>query len=88
MSYDLVFSKQALSDIEFHKKTGRKVILNKLLILLSEISEHPFEGSGKPEPLKYALKGCWSRRISREHRLIYEVRSDSVHIHSALGHYE
>ena len=87
MSYDLVFSKQALSDIEFHKKTGRKVILNKLLILLSEIAEHPFEGSGKHEPQKYALNVCWSRRISREHRLIYEVRSDSVHIHSALGHY-
>lgn len=88
MSYDLLFSKQALSDIEFHKKAGKKVILNKLLILLSEIAEHPFDGSGKPEPLKYALKGCWSRRISREHRLIYEVSSDSVHILSALGHYE
>ncbi len=88
MSYHLDFSKQAVSDIEFHKRSGKKAVLKKLLVLLSEVAEHPFEGSGKPEPLKYALKGCWSRRITSEHRLIYEVTADTVHVHSALGHYD
>jgi toxin YoeB len=88
MSYHLNFSKQALSDIEFHKRSGKKAILKKLLVLLNEIAEDPFDGTGKPEALKFALKGCWSRRITGEHRLVYEVVDDTVHIHSALGHYE
>ena len=73
MSYHLDFSKQAVEDIEFHKRSGKKAVLKKLLVLLNEIADHPFEGSAKPKPLKYALKGCWSRRITSEHRLVYEV---------------
>jgi len=88
MSYHLDFSKQAVEDIEFHKRSGKKAVLKKLLVLLDEIADHPFAGSGKPEQLKYALKGCWSRRITSEHRLVYEVSDDTVFIHSALGHYE
>ncbi len=88
MSYKLDFSKQAVEDIEFHKRSGKKAILKKLHALLNEIADHPFEGSGKPEALKYTLKGCWSRRITSEHRLVYEVSTETVFIHSALGHYE
>jgi toxin YoeB len=68
MSYHLNFSQQAQNDITFYKKTGNKVVLKKLLLLLSEISEHPFTGTGKPEALKYNLTGLWSRRINLEHR--------------------
>ena len=87
MSYHLDFSKQASNDIDFHKKSGNKAILKKILVLLNELSEHPFEGAGKPEPLKYNLAGYWSRRISREHRIIYDVFEDTVRIFSAQGHY-
>ncbi len=64
-----------------------KAILKKILILLNELAEHPFEGTGKPESLKYEFSGYWSRRITQEHRLIYEVDGDRVLVHSAKGHY-
>jgi len=87
MTYHLDFSKQAIKDIDFHKKSGNKTILNKLFVLLDELTEHPFTGTGYPEQLKYNLAGLWSRRINREHRLVYEVVNDSVLVHSAKGHY-
>ncbi|WP_317132751.1 Txe/YoeB family addiction module toxin [Pedobacter sp. BS3] len=70
------------------KKTGNKAVLNKLLNLLKELSEHPFTGTGKPEPLKHSLSGMWSRRINKEHRLVYEVKESVVFILSVKGHYE
>ncbi|MBK8390124.1 MAG: Txe/YoeB family addiction module toxin [Saprospiraceae bacterium] len=48
-------------------------MLNKISLLLEELTKHPFIGTGKPEQLKHILTGCWSRRINREHRLVYEV---------------
>ena len=87
MSYHLDFSKQANADIDFYKKSGNKIVLKKLLVLLNELTEHPFIGTGKPEALKYDLTGLWSRRINQEHRLVYEVKEYSVFIHSARGHY-
>jgi len=87
MSYHLDFSQQAQNDIEFHKKAGNKAVLKKLFVLLTELAEHPFEGTGKPEPLKYSLTGMWSRRINQEHRLVFEVLDDTILIHSAKGHY-
>jgi len=56
-------------------------------VLLKELANHPFTGTGKPEQLKYSLTGIWSRRINHEHRLVYEVVKNSVLIHSAKGHY-
>lgn len=88
MSYHLDFSNEAKSDIEFYKKSGNKAVLKKIFTLLNELTEHPFEGTGKPEALKYNLAGYWSRRINQEHRLIYEVIEDTVFLHSARGHYE
>jgi toxin YoeB len=67
MSYHLDFSNQAKNDIDFHKKSGNKAILKKLFVLLNELIDHPFEGTGKPEALKYNLIGYWSRRINQEH---------------------
>ena len=88
MNYHLDFTDKAKEDIDNHKKAGNKVILNKLLTLFEELTEHPFYGTGKPEQLKYSFNGCWSRRINREHRLIYEVKGAIVFILSAKGHYE
>jgi toxin YoeB len=87
MSYQLDFSLQAQNDIEAHKKAGNKAVLKKLFVLLNELTEHPFEGTGKPEPLKHSLSGTWSRRINQEHRLIYEVIENQILIHSMKGHY-
>lgn len=87
MSYELNFSDQAIHDIDFHKKSGNKVVLRKIYVLLNELTEHPFEGTGKPESLKHSLTGLWSRRINLEHRLVYEVVQETVLIYSAKGHY-
>ena len=87
MSYQLDFSQQVQNDIESHKKAGNKAVLKKMFVLLNELTEHPFEGTGKPEPLKFSLTGMWSRRINQEHRLVYEVLDDTILIHSAKGHY-
>jgi toxin YoeB len=59
-----------------------------LYILFNELTDHPFTGTGKPEPLRYDLSGLWSRRINREHRLVYEVEDNIVVVLSAKGHYE
>ncbi len=63
-------------------------MLQKIVSLVLEISSTPFEGTGKPEPLKYDLKGSWSRRINQEHRLIYEVNDKEILILSCRYHYE
>ena len=88
MGYHLDFTDKAKEDIAYHQKTGNNAVLKKLFSLLEELEQHPFSGTGKPEPLKYELSGMWSRRINREHRLIYEVFEDIVYILSAKGHYE
>ena len=87
MRYHLYFTDKAKEDITAHKKAGNKVVLNKLLTLLEELVEHPFTGTGKPEPLKHDLSGIWSRRINREHRLVYEVDESTIFVHSVKGHY-
>ena len=88
MEYHLDFTDDANDDIDFHKKAGNKAVLKKLFTFLNELTEHPFTGTGKPEPLKHNLSGIWSRRINKEHRLIYEVEQDIVLILSAKGHYK
>ncbi|MBP6385460.1 MAG: Txe/YoeB family addiction module toxin [Pseudarcicella sp.] len=87
MSYHLDFTDKANEDIAAHKKSGNKAVLNKLLVLFEELAEHPFTGTGKPEPLKHSLAGCWSRRINQEHRLVYEVTDTIIFILSTKGHY-
>jgi toxin YoeB len=65
-----------------------KQIYTKLKKLVQEIARNPFEGSGKPEQLKYDYSNCWSRRITDEHRLIYQVSEDYVRIISCKFHYK
>lgn len=87
MSFQLHLTETALEDIGHHKKSGNKQLLKKLFMPLEELSEHPFTGTGKPEAPKHQLAGCWSRRITQEHRLVYEVKDDKVYILSVKGHY-
>jgi toxin YoeB len=88
MGFHLDFTDKAKEDISAHQKAGNKAVLNKLLKLLEELAEHPFTGTGKPELLRHKLSGIWSRRINKEHRLIYEVKDDIVFILSVRGHYQ
>jgi toxin YoeB len=89
MKYTLEFSKTALEDIEKHKKSGSKSTLKKIKVLLNELMEHPATGTGQPELLKYNLAGLYSRRINKNHRLIYSIKEEivSVHVLSAWSHY-
>ncbi|RPH34375.1 MAG: Txe/YoeB family addiction module toxin [Bacteroidales bacterium] len=65
-----------------------KHILKKINELIKDIQRHPFEGIGKPEPLKLDLAGFWSRRIDREHRLVYQVIDNEILIYSCRYHYD
>ena len=70
---EIKFSSKALEDIEYWKKSGNRTVMDKITFLLNDIAAHPFTGIGKPEPLKYALSGYWSRRINSTHRIVYMV---------------
>jgi len=83
----LEFTKQADDDLEYFKKTGNIQAVKKIKELLHSIVLNPFIGVGQPEPLKYSLSGSWSRRINKEHRLIYKVDGDVVYVISLRGHY-
>jgi len=74
-------------DYLYWQKTDKKIV-KKINELIKDILRHPFEGIGKPEPLKENLAGRWSRRIDLEHRLIYRVREDRVHIMECRLHYQ
>jgi toxin YoeB len=65
-----------------------KKLLKRINLLIKDITRTPFEGIGKPEPLKANLSGYWSRRINSEHRLIYEVTQDELKIIASKFHYE
>ncbi len=64
-----------------------KKIYRKIVDLIQECRRDPFKGSGKPEALKHSFRGCWSRRIDQEHRLVYMVRENCVEIISCKYHY-
>ena len=78
--YRLVFSMQARTDWDYWKQSGNTAITRKITALLEDMTEHPYMGIGKPEPLKYELSGCWSRRINREHRIIYRVKETEIEV--------
>ena len=77
MSYKIALTPQAERDFDYWKSTDAKTA-EKIRSLLRELSEHPFTGTGKPEPLKWQLSGAWSRRINRRDRLVYTVNGEIV----------
>jgi toxin YoeB len=84
---EVAYTKKAKDDIAFWKTSGNKKIQTKISELITSITQTPFEGIGKPEPLKHNLAGSWSRRINQEHRIVYEVTDNKILIHSLKGHY-
>ncbi len=84
---EVSFSLKANEDLELWRKSGNRSIQSKISKLIDAIIESPFEGIGKPEPLKHELTGTWSRRINQEHRIVYEVENKKITILSLKGHY-
>ena len=82
----LIWSDKSWEEYLSWQSTDKKV-LKKINSLIKDIKRDPFEGIGKPEPLKYELQGCWSRRVTDEHRLVYEVDNDGLYIVSCKYHY-
>ena len=86
---EIVYTKQAQDDVRHWITTGNIAIQNKITQLLNAIELEPYKGIGKPEALKHKLTGKWSRKINREHRIVYEFKHpDVIIIHSLKGHYE
>lgn len=81
----LIFSENAWDDYLYWQKTDKQT--QRINQLISDIQRSPFAGVGKPEPLKYALSGYWSRRINSEHRIVYRTDNDSVFIAQLRYHY-
>lgn len=82
----LTWSEEAWEDYLYWQDTDKKTV-KKINELLKDASRTPFEGKGKPEPLKHNLAGFWSRRITAEHRLVYAVSEDALLIASCRYHY-
>ncbi len=82
----LIFSDHAWADYLHWQKTDKK-ILQRINTLIEDMKRHPFEGIGKPEPLKHALSGYWSRRINDEHRIVYKAAADAILIAQLRYHY-
>lgn len=83
----IIFTKNSWEDY-ISWQTEDKKMLRKINELIKDIQRTPFEGRGKPEPLKYDLAGFWSRRINREHRLVYQVVNNTILIYSCRFHYD
>lgn len=82
----IVFADRGWEDFTYWVENDRK-LATRIVRLIKEIEREPFEGLGKPEPLRHDLTGFWSRRITDEHRLVYAVDKDRILIAQARYHY-
>lgn len=82
----LIFSEHAWADYLYWQRIDKK-ILRRINKLIEDIRRSPFQGIGKPEPLKYHLTGYWSRRINDEHRIVYTVDDNAISIAQLRYHY-
>jgi toxin YoeB len=82
----LIFAEQSWDDYLYWQKTDRK-LLERIKTLIKDISRTPLTGIGKPEPLKNALSGYWSRRINDEHRIVYKIADGALFIAQLRYHY-
>jgi toxin YoeB len=82
----LEFDPAAFEDLARWIEQDRNKAL-RIINLIKDIQRDPFRGIGKPEPLRHELKGCWSRRIDQEHRLVYQVLEDKIRILACRYHY-
>ena len=83
---NLMFSDHAWEDYLYWQKTDKKIV-KRINALVKETKRSPYEGTGKPDPLKHALAGYWSRRITDEHRIVYKVTESAILIAQLRYHY-
>ncbi len=83
---NITFTSDSWDDYLYWQKNDKKII-KRINELIKDIKRSPFEGIGKPEPLKFQLQGCWSRRIDQEQRIVYEVADESILIIGCRFHY-
>ena len=83
---NLEFDISAFEDLAWWIQQDRSKAL-RIVNLIKEVMHDPIKGIGKPEPLKHELKGCWSRRIDQEHRLVYQITEDKIRILACRYHY-
>jgi len=83
----IIFSTQSWEDYLYWQRTDKR-ILKRINGLIKDIRREPYKGKGKPEPLRHALSGYWSRRINEQHRIVYKVKEDSLFIAQLRYHYE
>lgn len=83
---EAVFNRRFIDDLRYWTETDRKLAL-RVIDLIEAILRDPYEGIGKPEPLKYLGPNTWSRRINREHRIVYRVLDDRIDFLQARYHY-
>jgi toxin YoeB len=83
---EAIFQPEFRQDLRYWVETDRKVAL-RAFELIEAVLRDPFAGIGKPELLKYLLSGCWSRRITQEHRLVYRVSERRIDFLQARYHY-
>jgi len=83
----IIFSKNAWEDYVSWQTEDKKT-LRKINSLIKEILRTPYEGTGKPEPLKFDLAGLWSRRIDLEHRFVYKIEDNDLLIYACRFHYD
>jgi len=81
-----VFFPEFRADLQYWVKTDRKLAI-RTLDMVEAVMRDPFKGIGKPEPLRHILSGAWSRRLTREHRLVYVVKDDRIEFLQARYHY-
>ncbi len=82
----LIFADEAWEDYLYWQKQDKKMV-ERIHKLIAEVKREPFSGVGKPEPLKHALSGYWSRRINDEHRMVYKIEGDSLLLAQLRYHY-
>ncbi len=87
MAGRLIFSDQAWDDYQWWQREDR-AILKRINRLIEAARRDPFEGIGKPEPLRFTLAGAWSRRIANEHRMVYITHNDDIEIAALRYHYK
>ena len=83
---EAVFQPEFLEDLRYWVETDRKVAL-RIFDMVEDILREPFQGIGKPEPLRYLAGGAWSRRLTQEHRIVYLVRDERIDFLQARYHY-
>lgn len=88
MNYEIAFSDKFSEDVKKHKKSGQKMLIEKIKRFITECQTNPRTGTGKPEQLKYRAIETWSRAINKQHRFVYEISENEILLLSAWGHYD